>query len=88
MVTPETTRKDVLSVFRCGAHLINSTSGRDINDPSCFACGEWIGDVEDPESRHVSLSLMHPGPVACRACAETMEALDSQLSTEHPGGVG
>lgn len=86
VVMPETTRGDVVSVHQCGSHLINSASGRSINDLFCCTCGEWIGDIQDPAIKHVSLSLeaeCRPStvgdscPLACRAC-EQLEAYASQ----------
>ena len=96
MITPQTTRGDLVSVLNCGAHLINTASGRWIHDLFCCACGEWVGDMEDPEIRHVSLPLetecrprksLDASNSRCRACEEMMEAVDAQRSAGHPGGV-
>ena len=92
-VAPETTRDDVVSVRRCGAHLIQSASDRNIHDLFCCACGEWIGDMQDPEIRHVSLPLesecrpgidRDTGRLKCPACEEMMP-LASQWSPVSPG---
>lgn len=96
VVTPETARADVLRVRRCGAHLMSSASGREIDDLFCCACGEWVGDMEDPEISHVSLPLdtecdperdLDRPESRCRACAELMEHLDSEGAQRSPGRV-
>ena len=94
-VTPETTRDDMVSVRRCGAHLIRSASDRNIQDLFCCACGEWIGDMQDPEIRHVSLPLesecrpmrdRDKRNLKCRACEE-LETLASHWALENSGGI-
>ena len=80
-ITAGTARKDVVSVFSCGSHRIHSPSGRDIYELSCCSCGEWIGDTEDPEIKHVSIPLRadcrpmsrsDSDEAGCRACDEMM----------------
>ncbi len=57
VITPETTRTDVVAVARCGNHHIDVASGQYVHDLYCGKCGEWIGDAEDPEIAHVSTPL-------------------------------
>ena len=57
VITPDTTREELVGVVRCGAHRINSVSGRYVHDLRCCACWEWIGDTRDPRIRHVSIPL-------------------------------
>ena len=57
VITPETTRADVVTVARCGNHHIDVASGQYVHDLYCDKCGEWIGDAEDPEIAHVSTPL-------------------------------
>ena len=49
VITRDTTRQDLLSVVSCGSHRIHSVSGRDVHELWCCACGEWVGDTQDPE---------------------------------------
>ena len=79
VISPGTTREDLMSVLSCGAHRIHSLSGRDVHELWCCACGEWIGDTQDSEITHVSIPLdaeCHPDNTSgtremrCRACEE------------------
>ena len=78
-ITPDTSRGELLQVVKCGAHRIHSLSGRDVHELWCCACGQWIGDAQDPEIEHVSIPLdaecrpqrtPDTDEVQCRACNE------------------
>lgn len=79
VITPDTTRKELLGVVSCGSHRLLSASSRDVHELWCCACGEWIGDTQDPEIEHVSIPIdtqCHPEKtpdtceMECRACEE------------------
>ena len=93
VIMPEMTQEVVARVRRCGAHRIESPSGRDVHELLCCACGEWIGDAQDPEIQHVSVPLQaeclpNRSRVAddtpCRACEETPAAMQATTATENP----
>lgn len=86
VITPDTTREDLMSVVNCGAHRIHSQSGRDVHGLWCCACGEWIGDSQYTEIGQVSISLdaeCHPDrsrearELRCRACDKLLTVTPS-----------
>ena len=88
VITAETTREAVVSVLNCGLHRSYSPSGRYLNELRCCACSEWIGDIGDPEIKHVSIPLdadcrptkrCGSQKERCRACEETMVATPSPV---------
>ena len=82
MIRPDTTRDDLAGVLACGLHRIHSSSGRDVHDLRCCACGEWIGDAKDAEISQISIPMdakceercpvtdLDTVEVRCRACEE------------------
>ena len=93
VITPDTTREDLVSVRICGAHRIQSLSGRDVHELWCCTCGEWIGDTQDSEIRHVSIPLQaeclpersgDPDDTLCRACEEMLASTPTTTAPETP----
>lgn len=81
VITPQTTREELLDVVSCGAHRIHSVSGHDVHELWCCACGEWVGDIRDPEIKHVSVPLaaechtetrLDTTEVPCAACEQSL----------------
>ena len=57
VITPDTTRDELMAVVERGSHRIHSAAGRDVHELRCCACGVWIGDALDSDIRHVSEPL-------------------------------
>ena len=91
VITPDTTREELVGVVRCGRHRINSPSGRNVHDLRCCACWEWIGDTRDPYIKHVSIPRQaeclpershDTEEVPCRVCEEMWAATPSTTPPE------
>ena len=89
VITPDTTREELLGVVSCGSHRLHSASGRDVHELCCCACGEWVGDTLDTEIKHVSIPLnaeCHPQntPYTCEMQCSACEEMFADALTATP----
>ena len=81
VITPDTTREELVGVVSCGFHRINSASGRDVHDLRCCACWEWIGDTQ---SRNCSFAAPF-SRFSKRADTGTLVPVNTQAPLSLPG---